>query len=65
MGTRTIVLACGLLLLLHSVAAHATAYRVQGYYHFWMQIEEIGFKGEALLKYSSRLTATQIDEEST
>jgi len=65
MGMRASGLAAGLVLLLHAVAADATAYRVEGFYHFWMDIEEVGFKGEALLKYSGRLTATQIDEEST
>jgi hypothetical protein len=65
MGIRANGLALGLMLLLHAVAADATAYRVEGYYYFWMEIEEIGFKGEALLKYRGRLTATQIDEESS
>jgi len=65
MGIRANGLALGLMLFLHAVAADATAYRVEGYYHFWMDIEEVGFKGEALLKYSTRLTATQIDEVST
>jgi hypothetical protein len=63
MGTRTNILALGLLLFLQATAAHATAYRIEGHYYFWMHIEEIGFKGEAFLTYSSRLTATQIDED--
>ena len=49
-------------MLAYSTTADAIAWKAKGYYYFGMDIEEIGFKGEALLEYSGRLTPAQIEE---
>ena len=65
MGHGIKAMALAAILFAYSTTADAVAWKVKGYYYFWMDIEEIGFKGEALLKYSTRLTATEIDEQSS
>jgi hypothetical protein len=44
-GLKAIALAA--IMLAYSATADAVAWKAKGYYHFWMDIEEIGFKGEA------------------
>lgn len=59
-GIKAIALAA--IMLAHSTTADAVAWKASGYYHFWMDVEEIGFRGEAYLEYSGRLTPRLIEE---
>lgn len=63
MGHGMKALALAAILLTQSTTAEAVAWKVKGYFQFWMEIEEVGFSGEALLKYSGRLTAREIEEQ--
>jgi hypothetical protein len=55
-------LALAAMMLAYTTTAGAVAWKAEGYYHFWMEVEQIGFKGEALLEYSGRLTPALIEE---
>ena len=59
-GMKAITLAA--IMLAFSTTADAVAWKAEGYYYFVMDIEEVGFKGEALLEYSGRLTPALIEE---
>lgn len=62
MARRIKAIALVAIVLAYSTTADAVAWKASGYYHFWMSVEEIGFKGEAYLEYSGRLTPALIQE---
>lgn len=62
MGHGMKAFALAAIMLAYSTTAGAVAWKAKGYYYFWMDIEEIGFKGDALVEYSGRLTPALIEE---
>ena len=41
--------------------AEATTWRIEGYYHFFLEVPELGYTGEARLDYKTKIRRHQID----